>query len=219
MDWSDLLAEEKSKPYFKAAVDYVNTQRAQNKIIYPKNDNIFNAFKLTPLESVKVVILGQDPYHGIDQAHGLCFSVPKGIPAPPSLKNIFKEMNQDLNLTVPQHGCLESWAKQGVLLLNTILTVEQHRAHSHKDIGWGTFTDVVIAKLSQCKPHLIFLLWGSHAIKKSELIDKTKHSILTAPHPSPLSAHRGFLGCQHFSKTNKILDKKQQQGINWNLVS
>jgi uracil-DNA glycosylase len=215
MDWDNLLTEEKNKPYFKAIIDYVDSQRAKNKIIYPSNENIFSAFKLTQLKSLKVVILGQDPYHGPNQAHGLCFSVPKGVTPPPSLKNIFKEISQDLNTTIPEHGHLENWAKQGVLLLNTVLTVEQHRAHSHKSIGWETFTDAVISLLSKKQPHLIFLLWGSHAIKKSELIDRNKHSILTAPHPSPLSAHRGFLGCKHFSKTNDLLKKNKQHPINW----
>lgn len=215
MDWDNLLTEEKNKPYFKAIIDYVDSQRAKNKIIYPSNENIFSAFKLTQLKSLKVVILGQDPYHGPNQAHGLSFSVPKGVTPPPSLKNIFKEISEDLNTTIPKHGYLKSWAKQGVLLLNTVLTVEQHRAHSHKSLGWETFTDAVISLLSKHQPHLIFLLWGAHAIKKFELIDSNKHSVLTAPHPSPLSAHRGFLGCKHFSKTNEILQKNKQNPINW----
>ena len=215
MTWQDILEEEKSKPYFQSTLDFVNKQRALNVTIYPESSDVFNAFKKTPLESVKVIILGQDPYHGPMQAHGLSFSVQKSIPFPPSLLNIFKELKNDMDKPIPKHGCLDHWAHQGVLLLNTVLTVEAHKAHSHRGIGWEIFTDHVIHSLSSVKEHLVFLLWGSHAIKKSDLIDNNKHTVLTAPHPSPLSAHRGFFGCKHFSTTNTILKEKGLTEITW----
>jgi uracil-DNA glycosylase len=214
--WQTYLAEEKQKPYFKKLLDTVK-QEMQKKVIYPKSKDIFNALKLTPFEKVKVVIIGQDPYHGPNQAHGLAFSVQKGVATPPSLQNIFQELKNDLNISPPNHGCLEEWAKQGVLLLNTVLTVEAGKAHSHANLGWETFTDKIIQILNDEKENLVFLLWGSHAQKKGLQIDPTKHHILKAPHPSPLSAHRGFLGCRHFSKTNAFLEKVGKEPINWSL--
>lgn len=184
-------------------------------IIYPSSDNTFNAFKLCPLDQVKVVILGQDPYHGPNQAHGLCFSVPKGIKPPPSLVNIFKELKQDLNLPIPKSGDLSGWAKQGVFLLNTSLSVRAHQAGSHFNQGWEMFTDKVIRIINEKTEHVVFMLWGSPARAKKSLIDSSKHLILEAPHPSPLSAHRGFLGCKHFSQANEYLKKHGLLEINW----
>ncbi len=215
--WKAVLSEEKEKDYFKRILEFVKKERAAGKEIYPPQKDIFNALKYTPFEEVKVVILGQDPYHGPNQAHGLCFSVLPGIPAPPSLKNIFKEQQEDIGITIPNHGCLEKWAKQGVLMLNTCLTVERGKAHSHADIGWQQFTDRVIQSLNEHSDGIIFLLWGSHAQGKMALIDVTKHRILKAPHPSPLSAHRGFLGCKHFSKANEMLRKMGRSEIDWQL--
>lgn len=217
LSWSDLLAEEKEKSYFLAALSYVNEARRSGKTIYPAKENTFYALTATPLDKVKVVIIGQDPYHGPNQAHGLCFSVQKGVPAPPSLQNMFKELHRDCGIPLPSHGCLEKWAKQGVLLLNTILTVEHGKAHSHADIGWESFTDQVIKTISEHRNGIIFLLWGSHAQKKSRLIDIRKHHVLKSTHPSPLSAHRGFLGCGHFSQVNHILEKAGQDKIDWQL--
>ncbi|NVJ61247.1 MAG: uracil-DNA glycosylase [Gammaproteobacteria bacterium] len=215
-DWKDLLAEEKQQDYFQSLMQFVDSQRQAGKQIYPSANNVFNAIKLTELDKTKVVILGQDPYHGPGQAHGLAFSVPDGIKHPPSLRNIFKELSTDLNANIPTSGNLSNWAKQGVLLLNTVLTVEQGLAHSHKDKGWETFTDRLIHKLSEHANHLVFMLWGSHAQKKQPLID-ARHTILKAPHPSPLSAHRGFFGCKHFSQANQALQNHNQPPINWAL--
>jgi uracil-DNA glycosylase len=187
------------------------------KVIYPESKNIFNAFNATPLEQVKVVIIGQDPYHGPGQAHGLSFSVQPGVDVPPSLRNIFKEIRNDLSLPMPAHGCLQSWTTQGVLLLNATLTVEHANAGSHQGKGWETFTDRVIKLVSDEREGVVFMLWGSYAQRKIELIDAGKHLILTAPHPSPLSAHRGFLGCKHFSKTNDYLLSRGQVPISWQL--
>ena len=187
-------------------------------MIYPPQNEIFNAFKLTEFEQVKVVILGQDPYHGPNQAHGLAFSVKPNVPPPPSLVNMYKELATDIaGFQIPNHGYLVEWAQQGVLLLNTVLTVEQGLAHSHANFGWETFTDRVITALNQQREHLVFLLWGSHAQKKGQFIDRERHCVLTAPHPSPLSAHRGFFGCRHFSKTNDYLRAHQIGEINWQL--
>lgn len=218
--WSDLLAEEKQKDYFQDTLSFVAERRKQGITIYPPNESIFNAFSETPFDKVKVVIIGQDPYHGPNQAHGLCFSVLPGVKTPPSLVNIYKELNQDIDdFSIPSHGYLQSWAKQGVLLLNTVLTVEQGQAHSHKHLGWEQFTDKVIEILNSQSERLIFLLWGAHAQKKGAQIDLSRHHVLKAPHPSPLSAHRGFLGCRHFSKTNQLLKMANQTAINWNSVN
>ncbi len=214
--WTDLLAEEKQKDYFKQTLSYVANQRANGITVYPPQKEVFTAFAVTPFEQVKVVIIGQDPYHGPDQAHGLSFSVKPGVKIPPSLKNIYKELAQDIDgFVIPDHGYLLSWAEQGVLLLNTVLTVEAGKAHSHKHLGWEQFTDKVINVLNTYGNNIIFLLWGSHAQKKGNVIDKNKHVVLTAPHPSPLSAHRGFLGCRHFSTANNLLIQQGKQPINW----
>ncbi len=215
LDWSALLQAEKTKDYFLKVIEYINLQRAKGKVIYPQKEDVFNAFKYCPLSELKVVILGQDPYHNVNQAHGLAFSVQKGVAVPPSLLNIYKELEGDLNIKKTPHGCLTSWAKQGVFLLNTVLTVEAHKAHSHANIGWEIFTDTVIQKISDTKESVVFMLWGAHAQKKAKLIDAEKHLILKAPHPSPLSAHRGFLGCGHFSKANNYLQTKGLSVVNW----
>lgn len=218
--WKDVIGEEKQQPYFQQIKQQVQLARQLGKIVYPPQEEIFSAFKLTEFEQVKVVILGQDPYHGPNQAHGLAFSVKPGVNPPPSLVNIYKEIAADIaHFAIPQHGYLLDWAKQGVLLLNSVLTVEQGKAHSHANFGWETFTDRVIAALNQQREHLVFLLWGSHAQKKGQFIDRNKHCVLTAPHPSPLSAHRGFFGCQHFSKTNAYLQQYGIAPINWHLPS
>ncbi|MDW7547576.1 uracil-DNA glycosylase [Pseudoalteromonas sp. McH1-7] len=217
--WSDVLGQEKQQEYFKQTMEYVAERRAQGVNVFPPQEQVFEAFKVTPFDQVKVVILGQDPYHGPNQAHGLCFSVLPGIKPPPSLNNMYKELLQDIEgFTVPNHGYLIDWAKQGVLLLNTVLTVEQGQAHSHKSLGWERFTDVVIEKLNANSEGIIFLLWGSHAQKKGKNIDKNRHHVLHAPHPSPLSAHRGFFGCGHFSKTNQLLTQMGKQPIDWRLA-
>lgn len=218
MDWSDVLGPEKQKPYFKDILNFLDAEREVGKKIYPESKNLFNAFKMTAYEQVKVVILGQDPYHGPGQAHGLSFSVQKGIKAPPSLVNIFKELKQDLGLTIPSHGCLEDWAKQGVLLLNTALSVEEAKPQSHAKIGWSVFTNVVLQKLNEHPSPLVFLLWGGHAKQKMEHLKNPAHLILTAPHPSPLSAHQGFLGCGHFSKANAFLTQQGREAIDWSLA-
>jgi uracil-DNA glycosylase len=216
--WADILGQEKQQPYFQPMMQFVESERAAGKMIYPPRQDVFNAFNLTELDKVKVVILGQDPYHGPNQAHGLCFSVLPSVKTPPSLANIYKELATDISgFTVPQHGFLQSWAEQGVLLLNTVLTVEQAKAHSHAKIGWEQFTDTVIQQLSEHCNGLVFLLWGSHAQKKGQVIDKQKHYVLSAPHPSPLSAYRGFFGCKHFSQANNILEQQGKSLINWQL--
>ncbi len=215
--WQTVLAYEKHQPYFQKILDFLKTEQATGKKIYPKSADIFNAFKYTPFENVNVVIIGQDPYHGANQAHGLCFSVQPGIATPPSLHNIFLELQTDLANPLPSHGCLEKWAKQGVLLLNAVLTVESGKPQSHANIGWETFTDKVIHILNEEKEGVIFLLWGSSAQRKGQFIDASKHHILKAPHPSPLSAHRGFLGCRHFSATNQLLKQQGKPEIDWSL--
>ena len=203
--WQQLIETEQSKAYFKDLLSRVDTKRAEDAVIYPSADNVFKAFDLTPLDKVKVVILGQDPYHGPHQAHGLAFSVNEGIAFPPSLQNIFKELETDIeDFQIPMHGDLTSWAEQGVFLLNTVLTVQKGLANSHADWGWEQFTDEVIATLNNQREHIVFMLWGAHAQKKGRMINKDKQLILTAPHPSPLSAYRGFFGCAHFSKANQI---------------
>ncbi|WP_293746756.1 uracil-DNA glycosylase [uncultured Paraglaciecola sp.] len=214
--WADILSHEKQQPYFQQIMQFVQSERAAGKTIYPPEQDVFNAFTLTEVENVKVVILGQDPYHGPNQAHGLCFSVLPNVKKPPSLVNIYKELASDISsFSIPQHGFLQSWAEQGVLLLNTVLTVEQGQAHSHSKIGWERFTDTVVRQLNDHCDGLVFLLWGSHAQKKGAVIDKHKHHVLSAPHPSPLSAHRGFLGCKHFSQTNSLLKQQNKSPVNW----
>lgn len=214
--WHDVLATEKEQPYFIETLKMVAQEREAGVTVYPPKEDVFNAFRLTELSDVKVVILGQDPYHGPNQAHGLAFSVRPGVAVPPSLMNMYKELEQDIpGFTRPNHGFLESWAKQGVLLLNTVLTVEAGKAHSHARFGWETFTDRVIAVINEKRENVVFLLWGSHAQKKGSIIDTQRHHVLKAPHPSPLSAHRGFFGCQHFSRTNEILTQQGDAPIDW----
>lgn len=219
LNWSDVIGAEKQQPYFLDTMAYVAAERAAGKEIYPPEHDVFNAFRYTPFEKVKVVILGQDPYHGPNQAHGLCFSVLPEVPVPPSLVNMYKELAQDIaGFQIPQHGYLKSWADQGVLLLNTVLTVERGQAHSHAKLGWETFTDRVIAAVNEHRQGVVFLLWGAHAQKKGRIIDRQRHHVLTAPHPSPLSAHRGFLGCRHFSQTNQLLAQQNLAAIDWQPV-
>ncbi|QDH79594.1 uracil-DNA glycosylase [Echinicola soli] len=212
--WKEKLSEELEKPYFESLAAFVKNEYRQ-KQVYPGGGEIFNAFDKCPFDKVKVVILGQDPYHGPGQAHGLSFSVREGVPFPPSLLNIFKELKQDLNIDIPSHGNLERWAAQGVLLLNATLTVEAHKAGSHQKKGWEEFTDAVIQKLDEEREGLVFLLWGAYARKKAAFISDENHLKLHAPHPSPLSAHRGFLGCGHFSKANDYLRQRGQEEIKW----
>ncbi|MFW5891977.1 MAG: uracil-DNA glycosylase [Bacteroidota bacterium] len=214
--WKNVLDEEFYKPYFLSLKNFLLKEKTRH-IIYPPGERIFAAFDHTPFDKVKVIILGQDPYHGPGQAHGLCFSVPHGIKPPPSLQNIFKEIHRDLGIPLPRHGNLEHWANQGVMLLNATLTVRAHQAGSHQKQGWETFTDQVIRLLSEKKQHLVFLLWGNYAIQKSSLIENSKHLVLKTVHPSPLSASRGFFGCSHFSKTNDYLSRNGIKPIDWNL--
>lgn len=214
--WWEQLGREFEQPYFKALKAWLVTERAAHKV-YPRGADIFRAFNSTPFEQVKVVLLGQDPYHGPGQAHGLCFSVPAGSPPPPSLQNIFAELHRDLGIHTPRSGDLTPWAQQGVLLLNTTLTVREQQAASHQGKGWETFTDAAIRALAQQRNGLVFLLWGRHAQNKAGLIDPEKHYMLKAPHPSPLSAHKGFIGCGHFSAANEILAAQGLAPINWSL--
>lgn len=215
--WLAVLEGEFQQPYFKKLKNFLLEEKQAEHIFYPPGNLIFNAFNLCPFEHVKVVIFGQDPYHGVGQAHGLCFSVPMGVPKPPSLINIFKELSSDLHVEVPNHGNLEAWARQGVLLLNSSLTVRQHQAGSHFGKGWETFTDAVIQTISDQKQNVVFLLWGSPAQKKGAIVDDRKHLVLKAPHPSPLSCFRGFFGCKHFSKANEYLRLHRQLEIDWRL--
>ncbi|ANS86300.1 Uracil-DNA glycosylase [Vibrio scophthalmi] len=219
LTWDDVIGDEQQQPYFQQTLSYVAEQRAEGKVVFPPETDVFNAFDATLFANVKVVVLGQDPYHGPDQAHGLCFSVLPGVKTPPSLVNMYKELAQDVEgFTIPQHGYLQSWAEQGVLLLNTVLTVEQGKAHSHaKTTGWETYTDKVISALDQYGSGIVFLLWGAHAQKKGRFIDRSKHHVLEAPHPSPLSAHRGFFGCHHFSLANQHLTEQGLKPIDWRL--
>lgn len=213
--WVEILSEEINRPYFRELISFLNAESRMHRI-FPPSNKIFSAFSNTPFSDVKVVILGQDPYHGEGQANGLCFSVSEGIRQPPSLKNIFKELHSDLGIPVPRSGDLEKWARQGVLLLNATLTVRENVAGSHQKKGWETFTDAVIRLVSEKKDGVVFLLWGNYAKNKIALIDSSKHHILTAPHPSPL-ARGGFFGCRHFSGTNEILEAAGKQPIDWRL--
>lgn len=212
--WRNILAEQWEMPYFKTLTDFVRTQYATTTV-YPPASKIFAAFDACPFDKVKVVILGQDPYHGPGQANGLCFSVNPGVPYPPSLINIFKEVSSDTGAAAPSDGDLSRWARQGVFMLNSVLTVEQGRAASHASRGWETLTDAAIAALSANREHLVFLLWGSYAINKGKLIDRSKHLVLTSVHPSPLSAHRGFFGNRHFSRANEYLQAHGITPIQW----
>lgn len=216
-NWKNLLQDEFSKSYMNQLMTFIQDEKKAGKLIYPQLSEIFNAFNITSIENVKVVILGQDPYHGPAQAHGLSFSVKAGIKPPPSLQNIFKELSSDISCTIPSHGDLSAWAHQGVLLLNSVLTVEANSPASHQGKGWELFTDFVIQKLQQIKPHLVFILWGKFAQSKGSLIDSEKHLILKAAHPSPFSAYQGFFGCKHFSKTNTFLHSHQLTPIDWEL--
>ena len=215
--WRDVLSAEKQKEYFQNLLLFVESERRSGKPIYPPNNEVFSALSSAPFDRVKVVILGQDPYHGPGQAHGLCFSVQPGISLPPSLQNIFKELNSDLGVDRRDQGCLRDWSEQGVLLLNAVLTVQGGNAGSHANRGWETFTDRIVAELNQRRDGLVFLLWGSYAQKKGAIIDRDRHVVLKAPHPSPLSAHRGFLGCKHFSKANEALVRKGLDPVRWGL--
>lgn len=213
--WQQVLGTEFDKPYMQQLRLFLRKEKDQKKIIYPKTADVFQAFALAPIAEVKVVILGQDPYHGPHQAHGLCFSVQPGVRPPPSLVNIYKELQTDLGIPPATHGCLVNWAKQGVLLLNSVLTVEQGRPASHQGQGWEQFTDRVIEILNEKMQGIVFLLWGSYAQRKGQFIHIDKHCVLKTTHPSPFSAHQGFLGCQHFSKTNQYLQSLQKTPIDW----
>lgn len=215
--WLKYLEAEFNLDYMVQLKQFLQQEKAQGKIIYPPGAEIFNALNSTPFDEVKVVIVGQDPYHGPRQAHGLSFSVQEGVALPPSLRNIYKELDQDLGIKNEPYGSLQSWADQGVLLLNAVLTVEQNQAASHQGKGWERFTDVIISALNEHRDGLVFILWGSYAQKKGGAIDTQRHTILKSPHPSPLSAHRGFFGCRHFSQTNQVLQKQGLEPINWAL--
>jgi len=214
--WKEVLRHEFTKPYFLQVVTHLKTEKATGAIVYPAGSLIFNAFNKTPFDKVKVVILGQDPYHGPGQAHGLSFSVPDGVPPPPSLVNIYKELHKDIGMPIPSTGNLTKWTEQGVFLLNAILTVRANEPASHAKIGWMDFTDAVIRKISDEKKGIVFLLWGKFAQEKQVLIDETKHYVLKASHPSPFSADKGFFGCKHFSRTNELLMKEGMAPIDWN---
>jgi len=213
--WKNVLANEFTKPYFQQLALHLKTEKQAGKTVYPPGKLIFNAFDQTPFDNVKVVIIGQDPYHGPGQAMGLSFSVPKGIAIPPSLQNIYKELHTDIGMPIPNHGDLTSWAKQGVLLLNASLTVREGEANSHAKIGWMFFTDAIIKKINDYQQKVVFLLWGKFAQEKALFISSEKHFILKAAHPSPLSAHNGFFNCKHFSKTNQLLVQSGKEPINW----
>lgn len=215
-DWNEILSEEFKKDYYQALNRFI-TDEYHTKTIYPDKNDIFNAFHYTSYKDIKVVLLGQDPYHGVGQAHGLSFSVKPGIPAPPSLVNIYKELHDDMSVPIPNHGYLKSWADQGVLLLNTVLTVRAHEANSHRKKGWETFTDQVIRCINEKEDPVVFWLWGKPAQTKAKLITNKHHLILTAPHPSPLSVYRGFYGSKPFSKTNEFLLSKGKAPIEWTL--
>ncbi|MBR0164018.1 MAG: uracil-DNA glycosylase [Lachnospiraceae bacterium] len=212
--WQAALAQEFQKPYYKELFRFVREEYA-TQVIYPPADDLFNALHLTPLEQVKVLILGQDPYHEPGQAHGLCFSVRKGVPCPPSLQNIYRELQDDLGIEIPDHGCLEKWASRGVLLLNTVLTVRAHRAYSHRGRGWEQFTDAIIRIVNDKKEPVVCMLWGRPAQEKETILDNPAHLVLKAPHPSPLSAYRGFFGCKHFSRCNDFLTAHGVDAVDW----
>ena len=217
--WLKVLAAEFEQPYMKALKNFLLEEKQNGNQVYPKGSEIFNALNHTPFDKVKVVLLGQDPYHGVGQAHGLSFSVQKGIAIPPSLKNIYKELASDIStFSVPNHGNLTKWAEEGVLLLNATLTVRAQQAGSHQGKGWEIFTDKIISKLSDEREGLVFLLWGRYAQNKSALIDSNKHTVLKAAHPSPFSAYNGFLGCKHFSKANEILEKEGKTPVDWQII-
>ena len=215
-EWDEILKTEFEKEYFKSLMKFLENEYLTSRI-YPKKDDIFNSMRNTSYSDVKAVIIGQDPYHGENQAHGMAFSVKEGVAIPPSLVNIFKEIKDDLGFEIPKSGYLMAWAKEGVLLLNTVLTVRAGEANSHKNKGWETFTDSIISHLNRREKPIVFLLWGAPAHKKQKLITNTNHFILTAPHPSPLSSYRGFFGCKHFSKTNELLSSIGEKPINWKL--
>ena len=215
-DWDAILADEFKKPYYLALRQFLKEEYS-SKVIYPSMYDIFNAFRYTPYSDVKVVLLGQDPYHGAGQAHGLCFSVKDGVAPPPSLVNIFKELNHDVGCTVPQSGCLTKWAERGVMLLHSVLTVREGAAGSHRGKGWETFTDSVISRLNDRKVPIVFMLWGNYAKSKIPLITSDRHLVLTAAHPSPLSASYGFFGCRHFSKANDFLVSNGMTPVDWQL--
>jgi uracil-DNA glycosylase len=215
-DWNPVLRQELAKPYWAELQQFVVSERARNTV-YPPHDEVFAALHLTPYAEVKAVILGQDPYHGPNQAHGLCFSVRKGVPQPPSLQNIFKELEQDVGVTAPDHGCLDHWARQGVLLLNATLTVRRSAAASHQGKGWETFTDEVLKAVNEKQERVVFILWGASARKKKPLIDTSRHVIIESPHPSPLSASSGFFGSRPFSRTNAALIEAGREPIDWSI--
>jgi uracil-DNA glycosylase len=215
--WKARLGDYLRRPEMQALATFLRAGKADGRHIYPPGPAIFSAFDHTPFDAVRVVVLGQDPYHGPGQAHGLCFSVPPGVRVPPSLDNIFKEIQRDLGIARPDHGCLTPWADRGVLLLNSVLTVEEGRAGAHQGKGWEGFTDAAIAALNREREGLVFLLWGAYAQRKGSLIDRNRHCVLTSVHPSPLSAHRGFLGCGHFSAANQYLESRGQAPIDWSL--
>jgi uracil-DNA glycosylase len=216
--WHKVLAEELAQPYFQKLQEFVAQER-EEKTIYPPEEDVFNAFRYTPYNEIKVLLLGQDPYHGEGQAHGLCFSVRPGVRPPPSLMNMFRELKDDLGCTIPNHGYLEPWAKQGVLMLNAVLTVEAGKPNSHKDQGWEKFTDAVIAKVSDKDDPVVFVLWGAYAQKKTKLIDKSRHTIIKSAHPSPLSANNGFFGSRPYSAINQALEKAEIEPIDWQLAN
>lgn len=215
--WQPWLQPEFDQPYMQSLKAFLQAEKDAHKVIFPHSSNWFHALEATPLDQVKVVIIGQDPYHQPGQAHGLCFSVKPGVRVPPSLVNIYKELNTDLGITPASHGFLESWAQQGVLLLNAVLTVEQSNANAHQGKGWEQFTDRVIQLVNEQCEHVVFMLWGSYAQKKGARIDQSRHVVLKSPHPSPLSAHRGFFGCRHFSQANQWLQEQGREAINWQL--
>lgn len=217
-EWDELLKEEFEKDYYLKIRQFL-IQEYKTRKIFPSKYDIFNALKYTTYSDVKIVLLGQDPYHGVGQAHGMCFSVQPGVPQPPSLQNVFKELNADLGIKIPQSGTLTSWASQGVLLLNTVLTVRESQANSHKGIGWEIFTDRIISILNEREKPMVFLLWGANARQKKQIITSTNHLILECAHPSPLSAYNGFFGCRHFSKANAFLHDSGQVPIDWNSVN